>query len=153
MREIKFRYVIQYDRSKIQMFTLSLDEIQKHCGTWVEVNIFCENVGFTNYQIIARDQYINVKGYVGEYNDRHKNEVELYEGDIVEAWSEGSKGSFVITFRNQSAPMYLLFPAYQEGKFWNIHGSDLGRKSGDYYDDLKRVGNIYEHPHLINNKI
>lgn len=99
-------------------------------------------------QTLIPMQYIGVKGYVGDYKDRRNNEVELYEGDIVEAMSEGSKGTFIIHFRNEASPCFILYPAWQHGKTWSIHGSDIGRDKGDYYDDLKRIGNIYENPEL-----
>jgi hypothetical protein len=63
--------------------------------------------------------------------------------------SEGAKGTFVITYRRQSAPGFYLMPAWQSGKFWNIHGSDVGREKGDYFDDLKVIGNIHDNPELI----
>lgn len=63
-------------------------------------------------------QYIGAKGYTGNYEDRHKNEVKLFNGDIVEAWSQGSKATFVISFRNESAPGYFLYPAWKNGKWW-----------------------------------
>ena len=101
------------------------------------------------HDIVAVMQSIRVKGYVGDYKDRKQNEVDLYEGDIVEAMSEGSKGQFIIKYRNSGNPMWLLWPNWQCQQHWNISASDIGRKPGDYYDDLKRIGNIYENPELI----
>jgi hypothetical protein len=100
--------------------------------------------------IKAEEQYIGVKGYEGDYENRHKNEVKLFEGDIVEAMSEGLKGTFVVKFRNEAQPTFMLFPAWQGGKMWSIAASDVGRAKGDYYDDLKRIGNIHDNPELIN---
>lgn len=88
-------------------------------------------------------QFIGVKGYKGEYNERHNNEVDLYEGDIVEAWSEGSKGRFIIKMRIEATPSFILYPAWQSSKMWGIAASDLGRKKEDYYDDLKVIGNVH----------
>lgn len=96
-------------------------------------------------------QFVGFKGYIGEYtrSHKHRNEVELYEGDIVEAMSEGSKGTFVIKFREGHHPGWILYPAYQANKMWSIHPSDLGREKGDFYDDLKRIGNIHDNPELL----
>lgn len=72
--------------------------------------------------------------------------VELYEGDIVEAWSEGSRGTFVIKLRQEAQPAYMLYPAFQSGKMWSISF----RKIKDiYFDDLKIIGNIYQTPELL----
>lgn len=133
--------------------SLSVDYIQRTFITyWVEQIIkgFTENICITS-EVVPESvgQYIGVKGYVGEYEKRHKNEVKLFEGDIVEAMSEGSKGTFVITYRTESSPMWLLYPNWQERKHWNIHGSDLGRDKGDYFDSLKVIGNIHENPELL----
>lgn len=95
------------------------------------------------------DQYIGVKGYTGEYETRKQNEVKLFEGDIVEARSEGYRGIFVIRYRQESAPGFVLFPAWQNGQAWKIHGSDLGRTPGDYFDNLCVLGNIHDNPELI----
>lgn len=94
-------------------------------------------------------QHIGLKGYEGEYNDRHKNEVQLFEGDIVEAWSEGSKGTFVIKWRQECSPCFMLYPAWQNGKMFSIYATDIGREKGDYFDDLKRIGNIHDNPELV----
>ncbi len=94
-------------------------------------------------------QYIGVKGFIGEYNYKQTNEVKLFEGDIVEAWSEGSKGVFEIRMRLEAQPIWLLYPNFQDRKHWNIHGSDTDRAKGDYFDRLKVIGNIHEHPYLL----
>jgi uncharacterized phage protein (TIGR01671 family) len=109
---------------------------------------------FTREHFLVRmetvGQSIGVKGYTGSYENRHMNEVELFEGDIVEAMSEGAKGTFVIKWRQESAPCFILFPAWQSQKMWSIHASCLGRKDGSYYDDLKLIGNIHDNPELVN---
>lgn len=94
-------------------------------------------------------QFIGVKGYEGDYDNRHQNEVELYEGDIVECFSQGSKGVFQIKFRNESQPTYILYPAWHNDQFWSIAASDTMRNKGNYFDNLKRIGNIFDNPELI----
>lgn len=112
-------------------------------NSWVEV--IPETVG----------QFIGVKGYEGHYASRHKNMVDLYEGDIVEATSEGSKGVFRIWYRVEGNPCWLLYPNWQSQKHWSISASNIGGHSGIkedcIYDDLKRIGNIHDNPDLITN--
>lgn len=164
MREIKFRaFVFEEKRYYKQVchtddYLYRLINIESSDGVnnsiKVHIDIPFKQTWFTNEKDkeskFVLEQYIGVKGYVGDYKNRYKNEVELYEGDIVEAWSEGSKGIFVITYRTESAPMWLLYPNWQDTKHWNIHGSDLGRQKGDYFDALKVLGNIHENPELLN---
>ena len=96
------------------------------------------------------DQFILMQfigyGYEGEWNDRYRNMVELYEGDIVEARSEGSKGKFVVKYRDGAHPGYILWPAYQENKFWSFSFTD---HNGKMFDDIKLIGNKYENPELL----
>lgn len=101
-------------------------------------------------------QYIGGKGFVDKENEHFtkgkSKEVKLFDGDIVEAWSQGSKGIFVIKLRIESSPTFILYPAWQSKMAWDIHFSDIGRDKGDYYDDLRVIGNIFDNPKLINNK-
>lgn len=103
---------------------------------------------------------------VGEYfGVIGKNEVKIFEGDIVEAWSAGTKGRFVIKFRNEGAPTWILFPAWQSRKFWHIHASEYNKgkkfidvegkitisdKDGYYDDGIEKIGNIHDNPELLN---
>ncbi|MGN6416128.1 MAG: YopX family protein [Pseudobacter sp.] len=93
--------------------------------------------------------YIGIKGYTGEYETRRENEVKLFDGDIVEARSEGSRGIFIIRYSQQSSPGFFLYPAWQSRKMWSIHGSDIGRSPGDYLDNLCVLGNIHDNPELV----
>lgn len=104
-----------------------------------------------NYEINPETvgQFIGLKGFVGDYKYRANNEIELYEDDIVEAYSEGVRGIFVIKYRNEAQPTFMLYPAYQYDKMWSIAAYDVGRAKGDFYDDLKLIGNIHDNPELI----
>lgn len=70
--------------------------------------------------------------------------VEVYEGDVVEAWSAGAKGRFEVRWRQDGWPCFILFPAYFDKDFWGLHGSNQG---GVYYDTgLQVIGNVYMTP-------
>lgn len=71
---------------------------------------------------------------------------EVYEGDIVEAWSEGQRGVFEVRWRQSGSPLFLLYPAWEAGRFWQLHGS--WRSDGTWRDQVKVLGNIYQHPDL-----
>ena len=98
---------------------------------------------------------------------KDKNGKEIYEGDIVIAWSAGSKGKFEIKWRQDGAPMWLLYPAWQAGAFWNISAThhtkgkqfiDVSGKiestnlEGYFDDGIEVIGNIYENPELLPNE-
>ncbi len=77
------------------------------------------------------------------------NSKEIYEGDIVKAWSTGSCGTFEVRWRQEGSPCFILYPAFQNGDMWRLHGTK--DRHGNYYDDVEVIGNIYENPELIKN--
>ena len=69
---------------------------------------------------------------------------EIYEGDIVKAWNRGIFGTFQVKWRSDGVPMYILFPAWQDGEFWNLYDNGSGIDGG-----IEVIGNIYQHSHLL----
>ena len=72
------------------------------------------------------------------------NGKEIYEGDIVKAWNRGISGTFQVKWRSDGVPMYILFPAWQDGEFWNLYDNGSGIDGG-----IEVIGNIYQHKHLL----
>lgn len=95
---------------------------------------------------------------------KDKNGEDIFEGDIVVAWSAGSKGTFEVRWRQEGAPIWLLYPNYQHREQWNIHATEHGpdkrfigvdlkisgtNKIGFYDEGLEIIGNIHENPELL----
>ena len=76
-----------------------------------------------------------------------KNLKEIYEDDLVIAWSQGSKATFVIKWRQEGSPCFILYPAWQGGQMWYLHGSN--DRKGNWVDDIEVIGNIHETPEKI----
>lgn len=132
MREIKFRaWVLQ-------------DEVD---GEYIAAEYMEDNVEAFHDPLYEHKQgNIVLMQYTGL---KDKNGKEIYEGDIVKAWSTGSCGTFEVRWRQGGAPCFMLYPAFQNGERWRLHGTQ--DKHGNYYDDVEVIGNIHENPELIKN--
>lgn len=65
-----------------------------------------------------------------------KNGKEIYEGDVVSAWSTGVKTIGEVKQRNDG--MWFIYPP-----LWHFNPNSKGR------DDVEIIGNIYENPELL----
>jgi hypothetical protein len=72
---------------------------------------------------------------------KDKNGKEVYEGDIVSVWRDGSNRIFTVKWREQGVPMYILYPQPLNENFWHLR-SDMEMA-------WEVIGNIYENPELF----
>lgn len=77
--------------------------------------------------------------------DKHGREI--YEGDLVQAWSAGQQATLEVKW-SQPIGRFFLYREFG-GLIWNIVGSEPAREDGQLQDNgLEIVGNIYEHPEI-----
>ena len=126
MREMKFRYIAEYEEGKF----------------------FCNTDPYDVYLSLEDGAIYSFDGdkiseKVEQFTGLHdKNGREIYEGDIVEAWSQGVRATGEIKQRIDG--LWLMYPAWQKGIIWSL--------APDQYDGsttVEVIGNRWEHPHLL----
>lgn len=123
MREIKFRAWIKKAKEMVPVTEILFDFNRK--------NIFrcTPRFGFDN----TEDSYAVLMQFTGLFD---KNGKEIYEGDVVSAWSTGVKTIGEVKQRNDG--MWFIYPP-----LWHFNPNSKGR------DDVEIIGNIYENPELL----
>ena len=71
--------------------------------------------------------------------DKKGNDV--FEGDVVIAWSQGVKGTFEIKRRIDG--LWLLCPAWKDGEFWYLSQTEDGCET------IEVIGNVYQNSELL----
>ncbi len=127
MREIKFRV---WDNTTKKMHYQD--------DSWNGSNGFINIVTiYTGYENSREWKDFFMMQYTGL---KDKDGTEIYEGDIVEAWSEGSK--HIGEVRERIDGLYIIYPAYCNG-FWGLKPNKAGKTT------VEVIGNIYENPELL----
>lgn len=72
-----------------------------------------------------------------------KNKKEIYEGDIVKAWSQGK--CIIGNVVRRKDGLWLIYPAWQDGRFWHFAPDDDGIDDG-----IEVIGNIHDNIELLN---
>ena len=148
MRDIKFR---AWDNGMEMMVYQGDDEIYicfdgekwkllDYYGTHWETDEYGMNEIEQPWEVenIEIMQYTGMKDVKG---------VEIYDGDIVKASSQGIWGKFQVKWRQDGSPCWFMYPAWKSGVAWSLHGTINDK--GEYQDSVEVIGNIYENPELL----
>ena len=78
---------------------------------------------------------------------------EIWENDIVEAWSEGCKARGIVKKRTDG--LWIMYPAWKGDDLWIIYPTWQRQKIWGLYPDgkgkttVKIIGNIFDNPGLL----
>ena len=70
-----------------------------------------------------------------------KNGKEIWENDIVEAWSQGSRA--IGTVKQRVDGLWIMSPAWQNHEFWELKPNSNGETT------VEVLGNAFDNPELL----
>jgi len=115
-------------------------------GAWIEGNLlFYPDVN--RAYIHTGDYYhggaVEVdRNTIGQYTGlMDKDGKRIFEGDIIECWSEGVKARG--TVQQNMGGLWIIYPAWQKHIMWGLCPNEDGSA------DVEIIGNIHDNPELV----
>ena len=117
-------------------------------GEWVEGDVLQTRYhsGHIEYQIMPQTPVSSavpvLPETVGQYTGlTDKNGKKIFEGDIVECWSEGVKACGTVQQRIDG--LWIIYPAWQKRIMWGLCPDNDGNTT------VEIVGKIHDNPELM----
>ena len=92
------------------------------------------DIGHAFYEVIPET--------VGQYTGlTDKNEKKIFEGDIVDCWSEGVNAQGTVQQRKDG--LWIIYPAWQKHIMWGLCPDEYSHTT------VEVIGNIHDNPELL----
>ena len=144
MRNLQFRAYITYGYTTQELNDSGLfEEIQETGLGFIDTP---DLIDLKNQRIKYDSEWYDkdrfeLMEFTGVYDKTGKP---IYEGDIVEAWSEGGKACGEMKRRIDG--LWLIYPAWQSGMTWTLAPDNNGNTT------VTIIGNIYQSKGEVNGK-
>ena len=112
-------------------------------GNWVQGSVFTRinDVYIIPLPIITSKSEVD-PATVGQYTGLvDKNGKKIFEGDIVECWSEGVNAQGTVQQRKDG--MWIIYPAWQKTIMWGLCPDEYCKTT------VEVIGNIHDNPELL----
>ena len=93
------------------------------------------------YQPTFIEVYTKTVGQWSGLTDMNDNKV--FEGDIIDCWSEGVNAQGAVQRRRDG--LWIIYPAWQKHIMWGLCPDEYSNTT------VEVIGNVYNNPELINN--
>ena len=125
MREIKFRAWIKRKNELMYLKGFRYSGNEK-----IKITFADEDCDDCTYTFLNKD--VILEQFTGLHD---KNGVEIYDGDIIEAWSQGTKAKGEIKQRIDGT--WIMFPCWQNSEMWYLMPNNNGETT------VEVIGNIH----------
>ena len=119
---------------------------KSNAGGWVygvplEIGEYCE-ICYFNSETMETEYYLVIPKTVGQYTGlTDKNGKKIFEGDIVDCWSEGVNAQGTVQQRRDG--LWIIYPAWQKHIMWGLCPDEYSHTT------VEVVGNVHDNPELI----
>lgn len=107
--------------------------------------IFQDNyvlIRFWNSEEFEYEEYLVAPETIAQYTGlTDKNGKKIFEGDIVDCWSEGVNAQGTVQQRQDG--LWIIYPAWQKHIMWGLCPDEYSNTT------VEVIGNIHDNPELI----
>ena len=111
---------------------------------WVEGDLLQNGVDYRTAIRTSKEGIVErvINHTVGQYTGlTDRNGKKIFEGDIVDCWSEGVNAQGTVQQRRDG--LWIIYPAWQKHIMWGLCPDEYSHTT------VEVIGNIYDNPELL----